>query len=144
MQRLPLDNNQAAKPDTYPLPRVKDLFANLAGGKGWIWHMRIHRFQILPNSMYVTVNTHKGLYQYNRLPFGVISAHLIFQRLMENLLQGIPCVSIYLDDILITGTSEADHLSTLDKVLTCLEAGLHLKKTSVLSSYHQSSTLVTK
>ena len=80
--------------------------------------------------MYVTVNTHKGLYQYNRLPFGVISAYLIFQRLMENLLQGIPGVSIYLDDILITGSSEeADHLSTLDKVLTCLEAaGLHLKR----------------
>ena len=48
---------------------------------------------------------------------------------MENLLQGIPYVSIYLHDILITGTSEADHLSTLDKVLTRLEAaGLHLKR----------------
>ena len=48
---------------------------------------------------------------------------------MENLLQGIPHISIYLDDILITGISEADHLSTLDKVLTRLEAaGLHLKK----------------
>ena len=48
---------------------------------------------------------------------------------MENLLQGVPHISIYLDDILITGTSEADHLSTLDKALTRLEAaGLHLKK----------------
>ena len=34
---------------------------------------------------------------------------------METLLQGIPHVSIYLDDILITGTSEDDHLKTLDR-----------------------------
>ena len=48
---------------------------------------------------------------------------------MENLLQGIPHVLIYLDDIHIIGTSVADHLSTLDKVITRLEAaGLHLKR----------------
>ena len=40
---------------------------------------------------------------------------------MENLLQGIPHVSIYLDDILLTGNTEAEHLATLDKVLTKLE-----------------------
>lgn len=48
---------------------------------------------------------------------------------MENLLQGIPCVSIYLDDILITGPTETEHLATLDKVLDCLKtAGLRLKR----------------
>ena len=48
---------------------------------------------------------------------------------MESLLQGIPRVSIYLDDILVTGTSEADHLDALDQVLTRLEdAGLRLKQ----------------
>ena len=48
---------------------------------------------------------------------------------MEGLLQGIPHVSIYLDDILVTGTSEAEHLATLDKVLSRLEeAGLRLKR----------------
>ena len=48
---------------------------------------------------------------------------------MENLLQGIPCVSIYLDDILITGPTETEHLATLDKVLSKMEAaGLRLKQ----------------
>ena len=48
---------------------------------------------------------------------------------MENLLQGMPHASIYLDDILVTGTSEADHLKTLDEVLSRLEtAGLRLKQ----------------
>ncbi|KAL7852512.1 hypothetical protein SRHO_G00182970 [Serrasalmus rhombeus] len=37
---------------------------------------------------YVTVNTHKGLYTYCRLPFGVSSSPAIFQRIMENILQG--------------------------------------------------------
>ena len=47
---------------------------------------------------------------------------------MEGLLQGIPNVSIYLDDILVTGTSEEEHLATLDKVFGRLEgAGLKLK-----------------
>ena len=48
---------------------------------------------------------------------------------MDNLLQGIPHVSIYLDDILITGTTETEHLNTLDEVLSQLEtAGSKLKQ----------------
>ena len=48
---------------------------------------------------------------------------------MENILQNIPHVCIYLDDILIMGTTDAEHLNTLNKVLKCLEeAGLRLKK----------------
>ena len=73
----------------------------------------------------MVINTHKGLFRYNRLPYGVSSAPGIFQRYMESLLQGIPNVIVYLDDILITGRSESEHLSTLSKVLTKLkEAGL--------------------
>jgi len=33
----------------------------------------------------VVINTHRGLYKYNRLPFGVASAPGIFQRVMEGL-----------------------------------------------------------
>ena len=47
----------------------------------------------------LTINTHKGLFVYNRLPFGVSSAPGIFQHTMESLLQGIPHVLAYLDDI---------------------------------------------
>jgi hypothetical protein len=42
------------------------------------------------SKQYTTIYTHKGLYQYNRLPFGVSSAPGIFQPTMENMLQGIP------------------------------------------------------
>ena len=48
---------------------------------------------------------------------------------MEGILRGIPKVCVYIDDILITGATEQEHLRTLDKVLTRLaEAGLKLKQ----------------
>ena len=45
---------------------------------------------------------------------------------METLLQGIEGVSVYVDDILITGSSIEEHLQILNKVLQRLEsAGLN-------------------
>ena len=77
----------------------------------------------------MTINTHKGLFEYKRLPFGVASAPSIFQRVMENLLQGIKVVCVYIDDILITGSTEEEHLRNLAQVLQRLESvGMHLKK----------------
>ena len=71
------------------------------------------------------INTHKGLYQFNSLPYGVSSAPGIFQRVMESILQGIPGVMAYLDDILVAGKNEEEHLKRLDVVLQRLQnAGL--------------------
>ncbi len=48
---------------------------------------------------------------------------------MESLLQGIPSVVVYIDDILVTGASDAEHLRNLETVISRLEkAGLWLKK----------------
>lgn len=77
----------------------------------------------------VTINTQKGLFQYTRLPCGILSAPGMFQRLMESLLQGIPDVVVYCDDILVAGKTKAEHLKRLDQVLARLqEAGLRLSK----------------
>jgi hypothetical protein len=78
---------------------------------------------------YTTINTHKGLYQYNRLPFGRSSAPFIFKQTLDNLLQGIPSVIVRVDDILVGCKDDADHLSNFNAVLTRLSgAGLRLKK----------------
>ena len=78
---------------------------------------------------YVVINTHKGLFRYTHLPFGISSAPGIFQKAMESLLQGIAHVIVYIDDILITGETESDHMQSLEEVLKRLvKAGLRVKK----------------
>ena len=78
---------------------------------------------------YATINTHKGLYQYQRLPFGIASAPAVFQEIMEKILQGIPGVVVYIDDILVSGKNEEEHLDSLEEVLGRLEEyGLRLKR----------------
>ena len=59
---------------------------------------------------YVVINTHKGLFHYMHLPYGISSAPGIFQKPMEDLLQGTPHVTVYIDDILIVAKAEASHL----------------------------------
>ena len=127
-----LTANLASKLDTYPLPRIDDIFAQLSGGKTFSKLDLAHAYQQLAldqdSKQITTINTHKGLYQYNRLLFGIHSVPLIFQRTMEGILRGIPHVSVYIDDILITGETDEEHLQNLDTVLSRLEKeGLRLK-----------------
>ena len=124
--------NQSLTPDSYPLPRLEDIFAALQNGKLFTKLDLSQAYQQLPldedSKKFTTINTHKGLFQYNRLPFGISTAPSIFQRLMENLLRDLPNVCVYIDDILISGKNEADHLHNLEQVLARLtSAGITLK-----------------
>ena len=126
--------NQVADTDTYPLPKREDLFALLSGGKTFSKFDLLHAYQQVPldedAKEYTTINTHKGLYHYKHLPFGVASAPSIFQQTIETILQGISHVTVYLDDILITGKTQEEHLTNLEEVLSRLEkANIHLKLT---------------
>ena len=109
--------NQASKVESYPLPRVDELFSALSGGKYFTKLDMSQAYLQLPldkdSQELVTINTHKGLFRYHRLPFGVSSAPAIFQRTIESILQGLKCVSIYIDDILVTGTTVEDHLENV-------------------------------
>ena len=125
--------NAVPKPDTYPLPRIEDIFACLSNGESFTKLDLAHAYQQIPlteaSKALTTINTHKGLFRYNRLPFGVSAAPAIFQRTMESIVQGIPHVVVYIDDVLLTEPTEEEHLSTLERVLHGLdEAGLRLKR----------------
>ena len=124
--KLPV--NKVAKLDTYPLPKIDDLFSQLAGGKHFSKLDLANAYLQIAldeeSKQYVVINTHKGLYRYNCLPFGIHSAPVIFQRTIESILKSIPHVSVYIDDILVTGSMEAGHLQTLDRVLTQLYAAV--------------------
>ncbi|CAG2225510.1 unnamed protein product [Mytilus edulis] len=66
-------------------------------------------------------NRSQAAHRYNRLPYGVASSAGIFQRTLENVVQGIANVLVRVDDILITGKQEK-HLNTLSGVESKVEA----------------------
>eukprot|EP00731_Ephydatia_muelleri_P013071 Em0007g381a len=95
-------------------------------GRDWLQTFRIQWHQI--NAL-VTWHTTGGLYQYTRLPFGIASAPAIFQKLMDSVLQGMSRTVCYIDDILITGDSEDEHLKNLELVLGRLKThGITVRK----------------
>ena len=75
----------------------------------------------------------KGLYcYYTRLPIGVNSVLSILQQVMENLLQGLKHVCVYIEDVLVTGTTEAEHIANIEEVLKRLQpARMRSKKKNV-------------
>ena len=100
--------NPLSKLDRYPIPKVEDLFARLGKGKLFSKLDLNQAYQQLTldedSKKYVVINTHRGLFCYMRLPFGIASVPGIFQRVIESLLQGINRVVVYLDNILISPT----------------------------------------
>jgi hypothetical protein len=104
----------------HPLHVPEDIFATLNG---------VHLFsQIDFSDSYLQVeldddskklcnfNTHRGVCEYQRLPFGVKSAPGIFQTIMENMLAALPFATAYLDDIGIMRQSSDDHRHHLHAV----------------------------
>ena len=129
--------NPALNVDQYSLPKPADFLSSLAGGQRFSKLDLTSAYQQVPldeiSAKLTTINTHQGLYEYTRLPFGVASAPAVFQRIMDTMLQGMPSVISYIDDILITGRNEAEHLRNLEKVLHQLqEHGVRLHKEKCL------------
>nr|XP_037276811.1 uncharacterized protein K02A2.6-like [Rhipicephalus microplus] len=97
--------NKACRTEQYPLPRVEDILATLNGGEVFTTIDLREAYNQLPLDeeamQLTTINTHKGLFSFTRLPFGVASAPAVFQRRMETILQGLPGVQVYLDDVIV-------------------------------------------
>uniref|UniRef100_A0A1A8QZH2 Gypsy retrotransposon integrase-like protein 1 n=1 Tax=Nothobranchius rachovii TaxID=451742 RepID=A0A1A8QZH2_9TELE len=125
--------NQSVEEGSYPLPTVEDLFATLAGGTLFSKLDLSHAYQQLVleknSEKYLVINTHKGLYAYHRLSYGVSSAPSMFQNVMDQILQGLEHVTCFLYDILITGRTRKEHLRNLKEVLSRLENyGVRVKR----------------
>ena len=77
---------------------------------------------------YLTINTHKGIYSYTKLPYEVKLAATIFQAKMDMILQGVPNCVCKQDDILIGGVSWQENIKILSEVLERLhKCNVHLK-----------------
>ena len=88
------------------MPRVNDLMSQLTGEQKFSKIEPSQAYQQVQldevSCKFVTINAQKGLYQYTRVPFGIVSATALFQKIMDTVLQGIPSTICYLDDILVT------------------------------------------
>lgn len=63
--------------DQYPLPRVKEIFSNLSGEQYTKLDLMIAYLQMEieeDHKKYLIINTHRGLFCFNRLMNGVASA----------------------------------------------------------------------
>ncbi|BHF84439.1 hypothetical protein SprV_0902759000 [Sparganum proliferum] len=104
--------NAALTLNCYPLQVPADLFTLLNDGTCFAkldvadTYLQI---EVAPESReFLTINTHRGLFQYTRLPFGVKTAPALFQGTMNAMLSGIPGTAGYLDDIIIVVRSPAE------------------------------------
>ncbi|KAL3092092.1 hypothetical protein niasHT_021998 [Heterodera trifolii] len=117
----------------YPLPRPEELFSVLNGGEKFSkLELKEAYLQLMLDDKAkecLTICTHKGLYQFTRMPYGVASAPAIFQQVMEDVLRGIDGVAVYLDDIVVTAPDDAEHLKRLEMTLQRIQKfGLRVKK----------------
>ena len=125
--------NPALEIDKYPLPRMEDLLSQVGSGKYFSkLDMKDAYLQLPIEERFqepLTINTHQGLFRYRRLPFGAASSPAVFQRTMESVLKGLSGVQVYLDDLIIFGSSLEDHLKNLEAVFDGLRSvGLKLRR----------------
>ncbi|XP_068232999.1 uncharacterized protein [Palaemon carinicauda] len=122
--RLALDFralNSVTKFDSEPMPSIdEDLFK--FRNMSFITELDItkayHQVMLDPNARPLTAfPTYRGLMQYKRLPFGLVTACATYVRLMKKIFQGMNHISIYFDNIFVMSNTFQEHLETLSEVL---------------------------
>ena len=130
--------NSVTKPDLFPLPRIDELLYQLGKSRYFstldialgYWQIKVH-----PQSQEKTAFvTNQGLVEFRVMPFGLMNAPAVFQRLMQQVLSGLnpiegpDFVAVYLDDVLVFSETMQDHLVHLRRVLDRIaQAGLKLR-----------------
>lgn len=117
--------------ERYPLPSINEVVHKVSSGKVFAKLDLRQAYSQLELAdfckKYTTINTHLGLFQYNRLVFGFKSAPAIFARTIASCLQGLKGVAFYLDDIIISGVNELDLVYNIQAVCARLrECGLRV------------------
>lgn len=127
--------NSVTIPDRYPLPRISDLLSSVKNTKFFVsLDLRAGYWQIPldeESKQFTAFRCVSGLFEFDKMPFGLSNAPATFQRMMDFLFGDLRFsgVLVYLDDILIHGQSVECVLELLETVLGRLqEAGLKLNK----------------
>ena len=112
----------------YPLPRIDDVLQSFEGKKFFsvldltsgFWQIPIKK-EDRHKTAFVTS---EGLFEWNRMPFGLASSPAYFQRLMDQVIQGMKwtCAIAYVDDIIIFSDTLDAHVRDLQQLFVALRA----------------------
>ncbi|XP_058456797.1 uncharacterized protein LOC131434165 [Malaya genurostris] len=113
--------NKAILRETHPLPTIEDIRWKLNGA---VYFSRLdikdafYQLELDEESKPLTTFiTHKGLYRYKRLVFGISCAPEMFQKVIEQILSDCKNAINFIDDIVVVGSTEQEHDEALRDVL---------------------------
>ena len=117
--------NSFLRPNLHPLPTIDYLLSKLEGAKYFCsLDLRRGYLQVkVPHEdlRYLTFITPFGCYSCLRLPFGLTTAPGVFQNFIDTTMNGVPNVLVYLNDLLVYGSSVEELLWALRGVLAALD-----------------------
>ena len=130
--------------DSYPLPRIEDCLDSLSGSKYFAtldlasgyWQVALDD----ESRQKTAFTSRRGLFEFNVMPYGLCNAPATFERLMERVLSGLQwkvCL-VYIDDIIVHGSSVEDLAGRLDKVFDRLRSACLKLKPSKCHLFHRS------
>ena len=128
--------------DPEPIPQMQDLFSDLAGSKYFSEFYFSKGYWAVPMNPedrdFTTFVTHRGLFRFRVMPFGLINAPATFSRIMRKLLDKLQQLINYLDDVLAHTGDWKDHLSVLRKfLLKVRDANLALRPSKCFVGYRK-------
>lgn len=119
--------NSKTRKDAFPLPRIEESLDALSGARFFSTLDLASGYNQVPvteqDKPKTAFCTPFGLFEWNRMPFGLCNAPSTFQRLMQRLFGDQQCQSLllYLDDIIVYSATVAQHLERLTLVLSRLQ-----------------------
>ena len=125
--------NMAIKREHFQIPTKEEILGELAGAKYFSKMDATDGFHQIElnekSSMMTTFNTPFGRYRYLRLPMGICSAPEVFHKTVYQCLEDLDGVWVYMDDIIVWGSTIEQHDERLEKAVKKLvQIGLRLNK----------------
>ncbi|XP_055714344.1 uncharacterized protein K02A2.6-like [Phlebotomus papatasi] len=113
--------NKAVKRENHLMPMFEDFLPRLRSAKIFSRldvKNAFHQIELDPSCRHITTFiTHKGMYRYKRLMFGISCAPEIFQKTMEQILSKCVNALNYIDDIVVFGATIEEHDDALRGVI---------------------------